>query len=74
MPQLMAVIERDPDTGWYLGYFPQVPLAQTQAPTIEELRPRLQEVLRLVLADMLAHGEEVPEGEFIGIERIDTEL
>lgn len=68
----MAVIERDPDSGWYIGYFPQLPRAHSQAPTIEELRPRLQEALRLVLADMLAHGEEVPEGEFIGIERIEA--
>jgi predicted RNase H-like HicB family nuclease len=71
MPQLMAVIERDPESGWYIGHVPQVPGAHTQAETLEELRPRLQEVLRLVLAEMTARGEELPDGEFFGIEVIE---
>jgi predicted RNase H-like HicB family nuclease len=73
MPTLMAVIERDADSGWYIGFVPQVPGVQSQAPTLEELRPRLQAALQAVIADMLANGEELPDSEFIGIERIDLE-
>jgi predicted RNase H-like HicB family nuclease len=61
MPTLMAVIERDPESGWFIGRVPQVPGVHSQAPTLEELRPRLQEALRAVIADMLACGEELPE-------------
>jgi predicted RNase H-like HicB family nuclease len=42
----------------------------SQAPTLEELRPRLQEALKAVIADMLACGEDIPESEFIRIEKI----
>jgi predicted RNase H-like HicB family nuclease len=73
MPKLTAVIERDPDSGWYIGYFPQVPRAHSQAASLAELRPRLQEALRVTLADMLAHGEEIPDGEFVGVESIDAQ-
>jgi predicted RNase H-like HicB family nuclease len=71
MPTLMAVIERDPESGWFIGRVPQVPGVHSQAPTLEELRPRLQEALQAVVADMLACGEEIPDSEFIGIERIE---
>jgi len=63
MPTLMAVIERDPKSGWYIGKVPQVPGVHSQAATLEELRPRLQEALRAVIADMLACGEEITKSQ-----------
>jgi predicted RNase H-like HicB family nuclease len=68
MPTLTAVIERDPESGWYIGSVPQLPGAFSQAATREELRERLQEAVRALLADMLEHGEMLPDSEFIGTE------
>ena len=70
MPTLTAVIERDPESGWYIGSVPQLPGAFSQAATREELRERLQAAVRVLIADMLEHGETLPESEFIGTEEL----
>ena len=70
MPTLTAFIVRDPESGWYIGSIPQLPGAHTQAETLEELRENLAVAARLVLADMLEHGEELPDSEFISTESI----
>lgn len=33
----IAIIEKDPDTGLYVGYIPNFPGAHSQAETLEEL-------------------------------------
>jgi predicted RNase H-like HicB family nuclease len=74
MLKFMAFIERDPDSGWYIGSVPQLPGAFTQAETMEELNIRLEEVVRGMLADMREHGEEIPDSEFICTSPINVEL
>jgi predicted RNase H-like HicB family nuclease len=61
-----AVVERDPDTGFYVGYVPGFPGAHTQAATLDELNQNLREVIRLLLED----GEPEFETEFVGIQSV----
>jgi len=61
-----AVIERDPQTGLYVGYVPGLPGAHSQGETLEELRGNLKEVLELLAED----GLLTPESEFIGTQQI----
>jgi predicted RNase H-like HicB family nuclease len=70
MPTLTAVIERDPESGWFIGSIPQLPGAHSQAATLEELRTNLAVAARLVITDMLEHGEELPDSEFVSAEPI----
>jgi predicted RNase H-like HicB family nuclease len=60
------VVERDPDTGLYVGYVPGWPGAHSQGDTLDELRRNLQEVLGMLLED----GEPKLESEFVGIQTI----
>jgi predicted RNase H-like HicB family nuclease len=62
MKSYVAVIERCPDTGLYVGYVPGFPGAHSQAETLDELHKNLQEVIALLLED----GEPALEGEFVG--------
>lgn len=66
MKSFTAVIERDPDTGLYVGYVPGLPGAHTQGETLDELQRNLQEVLEMLLED----GEPPLEGEFVGTQTI----
>ncbi len=65
MRRFIAYIEKDPETGFYVGVVPSVPGAHTQGETLEELMENLKEVLSLCLEEM---GEEERESlpEFIG--------
>ncbi len=60
------VVERDPDTGLYVGYVPGWPGAHSQGEGLDELRLNLQEVVEMLLED----GEPKLESEFIGIQTI----
>ena len=46
-----AVVERCPDTGFYVGYVPGFPGAHSQGATIEELAGNLKEVIAMLLHD-----------------------
>ena len=48
----MAHIERDPETGLYIGMVPSIPGAHTQAKTLDELQANLKEVVELCLEEM----------------------
>ncbi len=61
-----AVVERDKDTGLYVGFVPGFPGAHTQGETLDELRANLQEVIELMLED----GEPELESEFIGVQTV----
>lgn len=66
MKTFTAIIERDRDTGYYVGYVPEFPGAHSQGETIEELRDNLVEVLTMLMED-----ENLPnEVEFIGTQQI----
>lgn len=66
MRTFTAIVEKDRDTGYYVGYVPAIPGAHTQGSTIEELRENLVEVLSL-----LTETNDIPdEVEFIGTQQI----
>ena len=46
-----VVIERDSDTGLYVGYVPGWPGAHTQGADSDEVQRNLQEVLAMLLDD-----------------------
>jgi predicted RNase H-like HicB family nuclease len=46
-----VVVERDPDSGTYVGYVPGWPGAHTHGDTLDELQTKLQEVLAMLLED-----------------------
>lgn len=62
MRAFTAVIERDPDTGLYVGYVPGFSGAHSQGETLDELHENLHEVLPMLLED----GEPRLETEFVG--------
>lgn len=46
-----ALIEKDPESGVYIGTVPALPGAQTFGATLEELQIKLREVIDLCLQD-----------------------
>lgn len=64
-----AVVERDADTGLYVGYIPGFSGAHSQAATLDELRENLRQVVTMLLED----GEPRLEAEFVGIETVAVE-
>ena len=66
MRTFTAVVERDPETGLFVGYIPGWPGAHSQGTTLDELRANLREVAAMLLED----GEPQFEAEFIGTEAI----
>ena len=66
MRKFTAVVERDPDTGLYVGYVPGFPGAHSQGASLDELNSNLREVIEMLLED----GEPELEAEFIGIQTV----
>ena len=66
MRTFSIVVERDPDTGLYVGYVPGWPGAHSQGETLDELRSNLREVVEMLLED----GEPKLEAEFVGVQTI----
>ena len=66
MRQYTAVVERDSDTGLYIGYVPGMPGAHSQAESLDELNANLREVVAMLLED----GDMVQEAEFVGIQTV----
>ncbi len=66
MRTFIAVVERCPDTGFYVGYVPGFPGIHTQAETMDELQDNLREVIRMLLED----GEPALEAEFVGTQTV----
>jgi predicted RNase H-like HicB family nuclease len=66
MKSFTAVIEKDAETGIFVGYIPGFPGAHSQGDTLEELNANLQEVLELLLEE----GEPDLEAEFVGTHTI----
>lgn len=60
------IVERDPDTGVFVGSVPGWPGAHIQGATLEELEKNLREVIEMLLED----GEPVLESEFVGLKTI----
>lgn len=66
MRSFTAVVERDPDTGLYVGYVPGFPGAHSQGATLDELQSNLHEVIEMLMED----GEPQLEGEFVGVQQV----
>jgi len=62
MKTYTAVIERDSDSGLFVGFVPGFPGAHSQGETLDELNQNLREVVEMLLED----GEPHLDGEFIG--------
>lgn len=61
-----AVIERDPQTGLFVGFVPGFPGAHSQAAALDELADNLREHIAMLLED----GEPQLESEFVRPERL----
>ena len=66
MKTYSAVIERDPDTGFFIGFVPGFPGAHSQGTSLDELNANLREVVSMLLED----GEPVLESEFVGVQTV----
>lgn len=66
MRSYTAIIEKDADTGLYVGYVPGFPGAHSQGETLDELHGNLREVIEMLLED------EAPAlaAEFVGTQQI----
>ena len=60
------IVEKCPDTKFYVGYVPGFPGAHSQAETLDELQHNMQEVIGMLLED----GEPKLEAEFIGTQSV----
>jgi len=58
MPTFSVVIERDPETGLFVGSVPGFPGAHSQAETLDELQANMREVIEM----LLENEEPVIEG------------
>ncbi|MEG4345944.1 type II toxin-antitoxin system HicB family antitoxin [Microcoleus sp. A003_D6] len=66
MRTFSAVVEKDYDTGLYVGYVPGFPGAHSQGETLDELQANLHEVIEMLLED-----EHLTfNAEFVGIQQI----
>ena len=61
-----AIVERNPETGLFVGYIPGFPGAHSQGATLDELNENLREVIAMLLED----GEPRLETEFIGTQTV----
>ena len=66
MKEFSAVIEKDLESGLYVGYVPGFPGAHSQAASLDELNDNLREVIAMLLED----GDPKLEGEFVGTQRV----
>ena len=66
-----AIIEKDPESGMYVGIVPHLTGAHTYAATLDELQVRLAEVIALCLEEM--EPEEIAAlPVFAGITQIEV--
>ena len=72
MRTFTAYVEWDQETQLYVGMVPGIPGAHTQAPTLDELRTNLKEVLELCLEEYAGSMEELPQ--FVGVQQIEVSL
>lgn len=66
MRTFQVIVERDPQTGLYVGSVPGWPGAHSQGATLDELQESLGEVIAMLLED----GEPALESEFVGVQTI----
>lgn len=65
-----AYIEKDNESGLYVGIVPGLTGAHTQGATLDELRQNLQEVVELCLEEKREAKKEIPN--FVGLQTIEV--
>lgn len=70
MKTFTAYVEWDPEVQVYVGIVPGIPGAHTQAPTLDELKDNLKEVLELCLEEYKGEVDDLPK--FIGVQQIEV--
>jgi predicted RNase H-like HicB family nuclease len=71
MYKIIGYIEKDPETGLYIGTVPGIPGAHTQAKTLDQLKDNLKEVVELCLEEMDPEArKQIPE--FVGIQQLEV--
>ena len=68
MRTFTTVIERDQETGLFVGYVPGWPGAHSQGETLDELHANLREVVDMLLED----GEAALDAEFVGTRTLEV--
>lgn len=66
MTAFTAIVEKDAETGLYVGYVPGFPGAHSQGETLDELHQNLQEVVEMLLEDNIP----ALSAEFVGTQQI----
>jgi predicted RNase H-like HicB family nuclease len=66
MKTFTAVVEKDSNTNFFVGYIPGFPGAHSQGETLDELHENLCEVVEMLLEDQ----ELALETEFVGTQQI----
>jgi predicted RNase H-like HicB family nuclease len=66
MTTYTAVVERDSETGLYVGHVPGFAGAHSQGATLDELNANLAEVIAMLLED----GPPTLEADFVGTQTI----
>lgn len=64
--EFSILVERDPETGIYVGSVPGWPGAHSQGADIDELQRNLAEVIEMLLED----GEPRLQSEFVGVRTV----
>jgi predicted RNase H-like HicB family nuclease len=71
MHKITGYIEKDPQTGLYVGIVPRIPGAHTQAETLDKLQKNLKEVVELCLEEMDEDAKKhIPQ--FVGIQQLEV--
>jgi predicted RNase H-like HicB family nuclease len=65
-----AYIEKDPGSGIYYGYIPDLPGAHSQAETLDELQENLQEVASLCIEELDPDEKEALKTRYVGTQRV----
>lgn len=60
------IVERDADTGIFVGWIPGWPGAHSQGETLDEVQENLREVMAMLLED----GDPKLESEFVELQTI----
>ena len=68
MKTFTAVVERDADTGLFVGWVPGFRGAHSQGETLDELRENLREVVEMLLED----GMPEFASEFVGTQTVEV--
>jgi len=71
--KVVAYIEKDVETGYYVAVVPGIPGAHTQAETLDELQAKLREVVELCLEEMDPE-ERKTLPEFVGLQQIEVAI